>query len=247
MTKKLVHSIVFLAVWLSPLILDPVPCARALDTSHELAQIRKARDLIDARRYEDAHKILETCKSYDIREVEFKARHRMAELEMRKDRANPYYDLYRGSLDLRSAMEYGKEPYAQWAYAEMLKESPYLRMMPQVLAREVYKWNLPAAEKGFALSQQELGMVLSEGAGPRTDYEEAYMWLKLACDRYARAPDKERPRADSRMAVAAAHMAVLERMHLGPRQIQKALKMAKKWEKKHPDAYQAWPVEDQDY
>jgi hypothetical protein len=144
-------------------------------------------------------------------------------------------------------MDYGKEPYQQWAYAEMLKKSPYLRMMPQLLAREIYKWNLPAARKGFALSQQELGMVLSESAGPETDYVEAYMWLKLACDRYARAPDKDRPRAGRRKALAAAHMSVLERKHLSPRQVKKALKMAKQWEKKHPSAYQVWPVEDQDY
>jgi len=246
MTKKQTHVTGFFLILMLSLTLFPAPSC-ALDTSYELSQIRKARDLIDARQYEAAYKILESYKSYAIREVERKAQHRMADLRMRKDRANPYYDLRRGCSLMRSAMEYGKEPYAQWAYAEMLKKSPYLRMMPQVLAREVYKWNLPAAKRGFALSQQELGMVLCEGAGPQTDYLEAYMWLKLACDRYARAPDKDRPRAGRRMALAAAHMAVLERKHLSPEQVKKALKMAKKWEKKHPSAYQVWPVEEQDY
>ncbi len=246
MSNKLSHVTCFFPILLLLLTLHPAPSC-ALDTSYELSQLRKARDLIDARQYEAAFKILKSYNSYAIQEIQWKAQHRMADLRMRKDRANPYYDLRRGCSLMRSAMEYGKEPYAQWAYAEMLKKSPYLRMMPQVLAREVYKWNLPAARKGFALSQQELGMVLSEGSGPETDYVAAYMWLKLACDRYARVPDKDRPRAGRRMALAAAHMAVLERKHLSPKQVKKALKMAKKWEKKHSSAYQIWPVEDQDY
>lgn len=247
MTGKLTNSIGFLLILLLSLMFHPIPCAHASDASSDLARIRKARDLIDARQYEAAHKILQAYLNHRNQDIQLKAKHRMAYLEMRRDRANPYYNLEWGCQDLFRAASYGDVPHAQWAYSQMLKKSPYLQTMPHLLAQQLYKWNLSAAEKGFAPSQQELGMVLSAGTGPETDYVRAYMWLKLACDRYTNAPLKVRPRAHRRRALARTQMALLKRNHLSPKQIKNAIKMARKWKKNHPNAYQFWPVEDQDY
>lgn len=252
MKKNRTNVIGFALVLLLSLMLPPMAAARSSFHAYDLAKIRKARDLIEAREYEAAYKILESYDGYHghyDRDIELKARHRMADLRMRKDKANPYYHLVYGCTLMRSAAEAVNDhtAHVHWAYAQMLKKSPYLKMMPRLLSAELYKWNLSAAEKGFAPSQEELGMVLSAGTGPQTDYTQAYMWLKLACDRYAGAPARDGARAGRRMALVKAHVAMLERKYLSPQQVKKAVKMARKWEKKHAHAWKIWPVADQDY
>ncbi len=216
---------------------------QAWEKDSDLPKIRQARDLINAREYEAAYKILKPLESGG----NYKARHRMADLMMRKDDANPYYDLSVGCQYLRMAAEYGSSAAcAKWAYAEMLKLSPYLQQVPEVMARETIKWYLASAELGYAPAQQEVGEMLAAGR-PKTDYLEAYMWLTLAHNRYAQPPAKSKKDEKRAEAVALACKTMLEKGHITTRQVKKALKMARKWEKKHPDAYKVWPVDVEDY
>jgi hypothetical protein len=241
MTKRRQYvTCLLICFFLATLFYSIMP-AQAWETKADLSKIRQARDLIHAREYEAAYKILKPL------ERNRRALHRLADLMMRKDDANPYYDLDTGCQYLRMAAEYGSAAaYAKWAFAEMLKLSPYLRQMPELMARETFKWYLAAAELGYAPAQQTVGEMLADGR-PKTDYLEAYMWLTLAHNRYVQPPAKSKKDEKRAQAVTLTCNAMVEKGHITVRQVKKALKMARKWEKQHPDAYKVWPVDDEDY